>query len=250
MLFPLVLKFGGSSVADPQRILNAARIIKERSKAKRPICVVVSAPADITDDLLVLAKDICGNKDPKKLCPRELDLMLVCGEQVGVALMCFALKLQGLKPYGLLAHEAGIVARGRYFDAEPIKLSGKNKIFAAFRRKQIVVVAGYQGVHEKTGDLVTLGRGGSDLTAVFLAAELKASHCEFYKDTPGVMSEDPRISAVSEPLKQLPILEMERRAQAGVQVLEKRSVTLARQRHVPIRVLSALDPSHPGTSII
>lgn len=238
----VVLKFGGTSVADPEKIHRAAeRAAALRRKGLR-VVVVVSAPGEMTDDLLGLARRVAPDPDP-----RELDMLLATGEQVGISLFAIACRARGAPAVSLTGPQAGIRAdeshtRARIVAVHPAKIRSE---LAAGR---IVTVAGFQGLNPKA-DIATLGRGGSDLTAVALAAALGARGCEIYTDVHGVYTADPRIAPDARLLPRISYDEMLELAGAGAQVMQARSIEVAKKFGVPVRVSSAFDPKSPGTWI-
>ncbi len=250
MRSPLVLKFGGTSVGDSSRILHCAKIIQIKVRKKIPLCVVVSAPAHATDDLLGLAQDVCNPKDPAKLDPRSLDALLASGEQVGASLLALALAKLGIPVYAMFAYQAGILASGNYGSASPSKVTELAKIRKALREGKVVVVTGYQAIHQDTGDLVTLGRGGSNLTAIFLAAKLKSPMVEIYTDTPGILTADPILASEAKTIPTIFPRDAALLAKSGVRVLEPKSLELARKYGLKLKVLSSLDPRAGETLIL
>ena len=182
----VVQKYGGTSVAGPERIKAVARSVIARKREGHRLLVVVSAMGDATDDLLALARKVSSSPDP-----REMDMLLATGEQQAIALVAMAVKSQGERAISLTGPQVGIITDNRHMKARIIGVK-VDRIRKALARGQIVVVAGFQGESEGE-EITTLGRGGSDLTAVALAAALKADACEFYKDVPGIMTTDPRI---------------------------------------------------------
>src|SRR5947209_2644587 len=182
----VVMKFGGSSVKDAERVKRAAERAVEAAKRGSRVVVVVSAPGDMTDELIDRAMAITPDPDG-----REMDMLLATGEQVSIALLCMAIKVQGMDAISLTGPQAGIRAdhvhtKARITTIKPVKIQEELK------RGKIVVVAGFQGLNPKD-DVTTLGRGGSDLTAVALAAALKSDVCEIYTDVRGVYTTDPRM---------------------------------------------------------
>lgn len=238
----IVMKFGGTSVADPEKIYRAAeKAISARKKGLK-VVVVVSAPGEMTDDLLSLAHRVTPDPDA-----RELDMLLSTGEQVSIALFAMALKSRGWEAVSLTGPQAGILADERHTRAHITGIRPE-KIIQELARDRIVAVAGFQGVNPKA-DITTLGRGGSDLSAVALAAALKAEHCEIYTDVNGVYTADPRIVPEAGLIEEISCEEMLELAGAGSQVMQARSIELARKFGVKIHVRSAFDP-RPGTWII
>ena len=240
----VVKKFGGTSVGDISRIKHVAKLIGQY-KAENPstaVVVVVSAMAGETNKLVELAKSCV--EDPH---PRELDVLLATGEQVTIALLSMALIDLGLKAKSLVAQQAKISTDTRHNNAKitAIEASVLNKTLEA---GSIAVVAGFQGIDE-AGDVTTLGRGGSDITAVAIAAALKAKACYIYTDVEGVYSSDPRICQNARHLKQVCHEEMLEMASLGAKVLHPRSVYFAMRYEVPLVVLSTFNPV-PQTWII
>lgn len=240
----VVKKFGGTSVGDVQRIKNVARLIKDYAEANPDVAVVVvvSAMAGETNKLVALAKSCVT--DP---APRELDVLLATGEQVTIALLAMALIELGLPAKSLDAQQAKISTDTRHNNAQitAIECSALNETIQA---GQIAVVAGFQGV-DNLGDVTTLGRGGSDISAVAIAAALKAKACYIYTDVEGVYSTDPRICPNARQLKQVCHEEMLEMASLGAKVLHPRSVYFAMLYEVPLVVLSTFNPE-PQTWII
>lgn len=228
----VVMKFGGTSVADADRIKNvASRVIARRKKGDK-VVVVVSAPGDMTDDLIQLAHGVTETPDD-----REMDMLLATGEQVSIALLCMAIKQNGMDALSLTGPMAGIQAdlahtRARIINIRPAK------ILQELSRGRIVVVAGFQGLNSRR-DIVTLGRGGSDLTAVALAAALKADVCEIYTDVKGVYTTDPRLVPEARKLDLIHYDEMLELAGAGAQVMQARSIEVGKKFNVPIHVRSS-----------
>lgn len=236
------MKFGGTSVADPEKIQRAAeRAIAERRRG-RAVVVVVSAPGDMTDELLALAERITDSPDE-----RELDQLVSTGEQVSIALFAMACKARGHDAVSLTGAQAGIEAQGPHTRAQ-IRRIGTRAILEYLKRGRIVSVAGFQGETDG-GDVATLGRGGSDLTAVALASALKAASCEIFTDVKGVYTADPRIVFEAKKLARLTFDEMLELAGAGAQVMQARSMEVAERFGVPIHVRSAFHPQ-AGTWIV
>ncbi|HHV79138.1 MAG TPA: aspartate kinase [Firmicutes bacterium] len=236
----VVMKFGGTSVADPTRIQNAARKAVEARKNGHDVVVVVSAMGDTTDHLLDLAAMITPNPDK-----RELDMLLSTGELASSALMCMAIQKLGCPAISMSGPQAGIITDGTHTKAR-IQRIERRAIMEQLRAGKVVVVAGYQGVHN--GDVTTLGRGGSDTTAVALAAALGASRCEIYTDVDGVYTADPRLVPDASHINAISYDEMVEMASLGARVMQPRSVELARKYGVQIVVLSSL-VDKPGTII-
>lgn len=229
----IVQKFGGSSVANPERVFNVARRIAETYKAGNQVVVVLSAQGDTTDDLIAKAKEI--SKNPSK---REMDMLLATGEQQSVALMCMALGELGYPCVSLNAHQVGMTTTSIYSNARFKKIK-PDRIQRELDLKNIVVVTGFQGVN-RFDDITTLGRGGSDTTAVAIAAALHADKCEIYTDVDGVYTADPRVVNNARKLNEITYNEMLELASLGAKVLHNRSVELAKKYNVELVVRSSL----------
>jgi aspartate kinase len=238
----LVMKFGGTSVADPEKIQRAAdRAIAARRRGFS-VVVVVSAPGEMTDELLSLAGRVAPKPDE-----RELDQLLCTGEQVGIALFALACRAKGAPAVSLTGPQAGIEAGGAYTRAHVVRIRPK-RILKELRAGRIVAVAGFQALTVQ-GDVATLGRGGSDLTAVALASALKTRQCEIYSDVKGVYTADPRLVFEARKLKRITFEEMLELAGAGAQVMQARSLEIAERFGVSIHVRSAFHPQN-GTWIV
>ena len=237
-----VMKFGGTSVADPEKIQRAAeRAIAERRKGYA-VVVVVSAPGEMTDELIALAERVAAAPDE-----RELDQLVATGEIVGVSLFAMACKARGAAAVSLTGPQAGIDAAGDAGRAQIRRIRTRN-IVKHLREGRIVVVAGFQGL-APNGDTTTLGRGGSDLTAVALASALKTGRCEVFSDVKGVYTADPRIVHDARKLAKISFEEMLELAGAGAQVMQARSMEVAERFKVKIHVRSAFHPQ-AGTWIV
>jgi aspartate kinase len=237
----IVQKYGGTSVANLERIRNVAERVAEYKRAGHDLVVVVSAMAGETDRLINLAKSITENPPP-----RELDMLVSTGEQVTSALLAITLQAMGYKARAFLGYQIPIYTTDLFTKAR-IKEIKVDTIKSALARGEIVVVAGFQGVTEE-GDITTLGRGGSDTTAVALAAALKADLCEIYTDVEGVYTADPRIVPKARKLAKVSYEEMLEMASSGAKVLEMRSVELAMIYKVPLVVRSSFSRAN-GTLI-
>ena len=237
----IVQKFGGSSVRDAQRIRNVAGIIADTYRAGNQLLVVLSAQGDTTDDLIEKAKEI----NPKA-SKREMDMLLSTGEQISIALCAMALEGMGLPVVSLAAWQVGIHTSSAYSDAR-IKKIDQERIRQELDKNKIVLVAGFQGVN-RFGDVTTLGRGGSDTSAVALAAAFHADLCQIYTDVDGVYTTDPRIVPGARKLQEITYDEMLELASQGAQVLHNRSVELAKKYQVNLEVVSSLERK-PGTKV-
>jgi len=237
----VVMKFGGSSVADADKIKRVAgRVIAKKKQGNR-VVVVVSAPGDMTDDLIALCEGVTDCPDD-----REMDMLLATGEQVSIALLSMAIKSRGEDSISLTGPQAGIYADTTYTRARITKII-PTKIRKELDRGKIVIVAGFQGLNPNR-DITTLGRGGSDLTAVALAAALPADSCEIYTDVPGVYTTDPRIVADARKLDYISYDDMLEMAGSGAQVMQARSIEVAKKFDVKIHVRSTFS-EEAGTII-
>lgn len=239
----IVKKFGGSSVGSTEKIMNVAKRIIEEKKPGDQIVMVVSAMGDTTDDLIELAKGI--NKNPYQYT-REMDMLLTTGEQVSIALLTMAFKSLGQKAISLTGPMVGmrtnsVHTKGKIVDIKPSRVKHE------LEKGKIVVVAGFQGADEH-GDPVTLGRGGSDTSAVALAGALKADACEIYTDVDGVYSADPRLVPDARKMKEITYDEMLEMARLGAGVMQPRSVEMGMYFNIPIHVRSTFT-NKPGTMI-
>ncbi len=238
----IVQKFGGSSVANVERIQNVARRVTSYRKKGYQIVVVVSALGDTTDELIDLAGKITATPSE-----REMDMLLSTGEQISVALLAMAIHKLGLEAISFTGLQVGIITDTSHTRARIIKINA-DKIKQELAKGKVVIVAGFQGV-TLDQDITTLGRGGSDLTAVALAKELKADECEIYTDVEGIYTTDPRIETKARKLKEITYDEMLEMASLGAQVMQARSIEVAKKFDVPIHVRSSFS-ENPGTMII
>lgn len=238
-----VQKYGGTSVATPELIRNAAKRIAARRAEGYRMVVVVSAMGDTTDRLVELAHTLSPN--PPR---RELDVLLSAGEVQSMALLGIALNEAGVPAISFTGQQGGIVTDGRHSDARIQRIEG-DRIREQLAEDRVVVVAGFQGVAENE-DITTLGRGGSDTSAVALAAALEAEACEILTDVPGVFTADPRVVPDAQQLDEISYDEMLEMANHGARVLHGRSVDLARRYQVKLAVASSTEPDNPGTSIL
>ena len=237
----IVQKFGGSSVANAERVMNVANIVTDTYRAGNDVVVVVSAQGDTTDDLIEKAKEI--NPSASK---RELDMLLTAGEQISIALLAMAIEKLGYPVVSLLGWQAGFNTSSAYGIAR-IKSIKTDRMRAEIDRHNIVVVAGFQGIN-KYDDLTTLGRGGSDTSAVAIAAAMHADRCQIFTDVEGVFTADPRKVPNAKKLQEITYDEMLELATLGAQVLNNRSVEMAKKYNVEIEVLSSLKRV-PGTIV-
>ena len=237
----IVQKFGGTSVADTERLRNVARIITDTYKAGNQVVVVLSAQGDTTDDLIEKAKEI--NPEGSN---REMDMLLSTGEQISVALCAMAIEALGYPVVSLTGWQAGILTDTAAKNAR-IKKIDTERLEAELDQKRNVIVTGFQGV-DRNQNITTLGRGGSDTSAVALAAALEADLCQIYTDVDGVYTADPRHVKGARKLDEVTYNEMLELATLGAQVLHNRSVELAKKYNVKLEVLSSFT-GHPGTKV-
>lgn len=236
-----VLKFGGTSVKSIGRIQHVGEIIQERCKTG-PLLVVVSAMGDTTDYLIKLAKQTSESPDA-----REMDQLLAVGEQISITLLTMCLHALGIKARSLTAAQVGIFTETIHNKARIVDVKAEN-LLTALTNNDVLVVAGFQGVTED-GDITTLGRGGSDTTAVALAAAVKAVCCDIYTDVDGIYTGDPNVIQGAHLLKQISHAEVLEMSRMGAQVIHPRAVELARQYKVPLRVRNTFKPNNEGTLV-
>jgi aspartate kinase len=239
----VVMKFGGTSVADAERIKRAAARIVEKRETGYSVVVVLSARGKTTDELIAMAEEVSAAPDP-----REMDMLLSTGERISCALCAMAINDLGHRAISLTGSQAGIVTDESHTKARIIDVRA-DRILSALAEDRIVLVAGFQGVSTASSDVTTLGRGGSDTTAVALAAAVGAEVCEIYTDVPGVFSADPRIVPDARKLASVSFEEMLEMAASGAGVLQLRSVEYARNYGVRIHCRSSFQDS-PGTVVV
>ena len=237
----IVKKFGGSSVANAERVMNVARIVTDEYKEGNDVVVVVSAQGDTTDDLIAKAQEI----NPKA-SKREMDMLLASGELISIALLAMAIESLGYPACSLLGWQAGFTTNSVYGSARIKKVTAE-RIKMEIAKKNIVIVAGFQGLN-KYDDITTLGRGGSDTSAVAIAASMHADRCQIYTDVEGVYTADPRKVKGAIKLNEITYDEMLELATLGAQVLNNRSVEMAKKYNVKLEVLSSL-VRKPGTIV-
>jgi len=238
----IVQKYGGSSVANAERVQNVAKRVVSYRRKGYDLVVVVSALGDTTDELIELANKI--NTNPPE---REMDMLLSTGEQISVALLAMAIAKLKFEAISFTGAQVGIITDKSHTRARIIKINA-DKIRQALKDGKIVIVAGFQGVTLEQ-DITTLGRGGSDLTAVALAKELAADECEIYTDVEGIYTTDPRIEPKACKIEEITYDEMLEMASLGAQVMQARSIEVAKKFDVPIHVRSSFSDK-PGTMII
>ena len=237
----IVQKFGGSSVADADKVRNVARIVTETYRKGHSVVVVLSAQGDTTDELIGKAGEI--NPRASK---REMDMLLATGEQISIALCAMAIERMGYQVISLTGWQAGLLTDSAYSSAR-IKRIRTERIRRELDKKKIVIVAGFQGIN-KYDDITTLGRGGSDTSAVALAASLRADLCQIYTDVDGIYTADPRHVTGARMLEEITYDEMLELASLGAQVLHNRSVEMAKRYNVNLEVLSSFS-GRPGTKV-
>jgi len=239
----IVQKFGGTSVADTEKIKNVAKTVIREKNNGNDVVVVVSAMGHTTDYLVKMAKDLSATPSS-----REMDMLLSTGEGVSIALLAMAIQAQGYDAVSFNAMQIGIITENVHSKARIVNIKTE-KLKKNLQEGKIIVVAGFQGVTED-GEITTLGRGGSDTSAVALAAALNADRCDIYTDVEGVYTTDPRIVAKATRLDEVSYEEMLELAHAGANVLHPRSVETAKQFNVPLRVRSSFKLDNLGTLIL
>ncbi len=237
----IVQKYGGTSVGNPERIKNVARRVCRTKEEGHDVVVVVSAMSGETDKLINLAYQVTDNPDP-----REMDMLVSTGERVTIALLAMAIQSLGYKAQSFTGRQAGIISDQVHTKARIEKITGE-RLRQALKEGKIAVVAGFQGINEQD-DVTTLGRGGSDLTAVAVAAALNADYCDIYTDVDGVYTTDPNVVPTARKLDKISYDEMLEMASLGAKVLQTRSVEFAKKYNVPVRVLSSFN-DNPGTLV-
>jgi aspartate kinase len=238
----IVQKYGGTSVADASRISNVARRVVETRRAGNDVVVVVSAMGKTTDDLLALATEVSSQPSG-----REMDMLLTAGERISMALLAMAIRDLGVQAASLTGSQAGILTDSVHGEAKITAIRG-DRVRQYLDDGLVVIVAGFQGVDPESRDVTTLGRGGSDATAVALAATLGADVCEIYTDVDGVFTADPRLVGTARKLDEVSYEDMLEMAGAGAGVLMARSVEFARRFGIPVHVRSSFHDG-PGTWI-
>jgi aspartate kinase len=238
----VVQKYGGSSVQDADRIMKVAERIVRTHKEGNDVVVVVSAMGDTTDELLDLAQQVSPAPPP-----REMDMLLTAGERISNALVAMAIDALGEQARSFTGSQAGMITTAKHGDARIVQVN-PHRLREALNEGSIVLVAGFQGVSQDSKDVTTLGRGGSDTTAVALAAALEADVCEIYTDVDGIFSADPRIVPDARRLDSISYEEMLEMAACGAKVLHLRSVEYARRYSAPLRVRSSYNDK-PGSLV-
>ena len=238
----IVQKFGGSSVADAESIKRVAARIVETRKAGNEVVVVVSAMGDTTDELLDLAEQVVARPSG-----RELDMLLTAGERISMALLAMAIRSLGIEARSYTGSQAGMITDAIHGAARIVDVT-PGRVRDALDSGAVAIVAGFQGFNRGTGDITTLGRGGSDTTAVALAAALKAEVCEIYSDVDGVFTADPRVVPKARKIDRITTEEMLELAASGAKILYIRAVEYARRHGVTLHVRSSFSPE-PGTIV-
>jgi len=227
----IVMKFGGAAVSSPERFLSIAQIIKNKMTTHPALVVVVSAMGDTTDELISLAHKVHPNPPS-----RELDMLVSVGERISISLLAMALARAGIDAVSFTGSQSGILTNEAHTEARILEVKPQ-RILQALSNNKIAIVAGFQGMSKKTGDITTLGRGGSDTTAVALAAALGAQHVEFYKDVEGIFNADPKSSAQAKKFDHMSFASALAITQAGAQVLQPRCIEIAQYNGIPLWVL-------------
>ena len=240
----IVQKFGGSSVADAEGVKRVARRVVDTQKAGNDVVVVVSAMGDTTDELLDLAAEVTSNVTPS----RELDMLLTAGERISTAILSMAINDLGAKAQSFTGSQAGMITDGVHGSARLVEVNPE-RIRESVEAGNIAIVAGFQGMNRQSGDITTLGRGGSDTTAVALAAALNADVCEIYSDVDGVFTADPRIVPTAHKLDTITSEEMLEMAANGAKILHLRSVEYARRFNLKLHVRSSFSDLE-GTIVV
>lgn len=240
----IVQKFGGSSVADAEGVKRVARRVVDTQKAGNDVVVVVSAMGDTTDELLDLAAEVTSNVAPS----RELDMLLTAGERISTAILSMAINDLGAKAQSFTGSQAGMITDGVHGSARLVEVN-PDRIRESIEAGNIAIVAGFQGMNRQSGDITTLGRGGSDTTAVALAAALNADVCEIYSDVDGVFTADPRIVPTAHKLDTITSEEMLEMAANGAKILHLRSVEYARRFNLKLHVRSSFS-NLEGTIVV
>lgn len=238
-----ILKFGGAALATSELIEHIAGIIHQKAQEVQNIAVVVSAMGKTTDQLLEMAYAI--HPTPPK---REVDMLISVGERISMALLAMALSKRGLSARSFTGSQSGIITSDEHSNAKIVDVRPK-RILHAFEQRNIAIVAGFQGV-STSGEITTLGRGGSDTTAVALAIALGASHVEFYKDVPGIFSDDPKKSTSAKPLSQASYDDVLQILQAGGRILHSRAVLMAKKFNIKLFIRSFYRESGEQETIV
>ena len=243
----IVQKYGGTSVGSPERIKRVAQRVAAERKFGHEIVVVVSAMGHSTDELIALAAQIAA--DARRNHPRELDMLLTAGERIAMALLAMAIRELGVEAISLTGSQAAIITDETHTGAR-IQEVRATRVREELQRGRVVIVAGFQGVSARAKEVTTLGRGGSDTTAVALAAALPADRCDIFTDVDGVFTSDPRRVKSARLLSKIDYQEMVELATSGAQVMHPRAVEIGARYNVPIRVLSSFKDNGDGGTLI
>lgn len=238
----IVLKFGGAAMENIERFSKVASLIAKRKMQYSRVAVVVSAMGKTTDELMKLAQKV--HPHPPK---REQDMLISVGERVSISLLAMALDSLGLEAISFTGSQSGIITSNEHTDAKILDVRPK-RLLPHLDQGKIVIVAGFQGM-SKNGEITTLGRGGSDTSAVALAISLGAECIEFYKDVPGIGAEDPKLCPETPIFSSLTYDEALSIIKKGAKVLHARSIALAQKNHIPLRIRSFFDPEKEGTFV-
>jgi len=238
----VVMKFGGSSLAEPEKIKIMAERAASAHRRGFAVVMTVSAPADVTDDLLTLSRRITAKPDP-----REQDALMAAGEQLSAALMAMAIAETGVKAVSLTGAQAGIRTDSRHTDSDILSIRPA-RILRELKKGRVAVVAGFQGV-TKDGDITTLGRGGSDFTAVGLSRALKAEICELYTDVKGIYTANPAMVPQARKLHRISYDAVMELARSGSEVRQLRAIVYAKRHAIPLRLRSSFE-SDAGTLVV
>ena len=244
----VVQKFGGSSVSDAHHVFNVAKKVISEYKSGNQVVVVVSAQGDTTDNLIKLSKEINVNNLENLKFKRELDMLISTGEQISASLLAMAIQNLGYSAISLTGWQAGITTTDEPTDSEIIKIN-TTRIKSELDKNNIVIITGFQGINSNF-DITTIGRGGSDTSAVALAGELEADFCKIYTDVDGVYTADPRIVPTARKFSKISSREIYLLSVYGAQVLNSNSVLLSEKYNTNLKVLSSFDNNSSGTQII
>lgn len=240
----VVQKFGGSSVESTEKLFNICKYITKEYDAREKVVVVVSAQGKTTDNLIKEAKEI----DEKLENKRELDVLMSIGEQITIAKLAMCLRKIGYEAISLTGWQIPIKTNEIYGNSDILKIN-LDRIYSELNKNRIVIIAGFQGISEENENITTFGRGGSDTTAVALAAAMKADKCVIYKDVEGIYNQDPKINEKSIKYDKLTYDEMLNLSNNGAKVLHNKSVEFAKKYNVPIHVKCVYDENLKGTYI-
>lgn len=244
----VVQKFGGSSVSDAHHVFNVAKKVISEYKSGNQVVVVVSAQGDTTDNLIKLSKEININNLENLKFKRELDMLISTGEQISASLLAMAIQNLGYSAISLTGWQAGITTTDEPTDSEIIKIN-TTRIKSELDKNNIVIITGFQGINSNF-DITTIGRGGSDTSAVALAGELEADFCKIYTDVDGVYTADPRIVPTARKFSKISSREIYLLSVYGAQVLNSNSILLSEKYNTNLKVLSSFDNNSSGTQII